>query len=282
MGKLVGKYVMVGGVRTHYFEAGSGPKVILLHSGEFGGCAELSWENNIEELSKHFHVIAPDFLGFGYTDKLRDFISHGVRMINHMTDFLKVMCIDKADFVGNSMSGRLLCRVASMENPVWPIRRMVVANGAGFEPDNEARRTLQDYDATKESMQKILKVLFHDPKWYNDEAYLERRHQLSLLPGAWEVAAAARFKSPAVPPRPQFGREDKIPYEKIQVPTLLIAGKYDQLLPEGNNKELVERMPYGEEMVIDGCAHCPNIEKADIFNKAVIEFFTKEMPQAEQ
>ena len=44
-----GKYVSVDGIRTHYFEAGEGqrgkkPSVLLLHSAEYGGAAEFSWE----------------------------------------------------------------------------------------------------------------------------------------------------------------------------------------------------------------------------------------------
>jgi pimeloyl-ACP methyl ester carboxylesterase len=193
-------YVMVDGIKTHYLEAGSGPHLILLHSGEFGACSEMSWELNIEAFSKHFHVLAPDFIGFGRSDKLRDFGSHGARMLRHISRFLEVMCVDKADFVANSIAGRFLCRVASASQPIWPIRRMVCISGAGLEPANVERTVLQSYDATRESMRAILKALFHQEKWWTDEDYLTRRHELSLLPGAWEVAAAARFKSPAVPP----------------------------------------------------------------------------------
>jgi pimeloyl-ACP methyl ester carboxylesterase len=45
---------------------------VLLHFGEFGGSAELCWEFNIGPLAGDFRVIAPDWLGFGGTDKLRD------------------------------------------------------------------------------------------------------------------------------------------------------------------------------------------------------------------
>jgi len=37
------RYLDVGGIRTHYLDAGDGPPVVLLHSGEFGGSAELCW-----------------------------------------------------------------------------------------------------------------------------------------------------------------------------------------------------------------------------------------------
>ena len=38
------RYVSVDRIRTHYLEAGAGPPVVLFHSGEFGGAAEISWE----------------------------------------------------------------------------------------------------------------------------------------------------------------------------------------------------------------------------------------------
>jgi 2-hydroxymuconate-semialdehyde hydrolase len=59
MGSIQSKFVEVQGVRTHYLEGGAGPKLVLLHSGEFGGCAEITWEFNIEKLARQFRVYAP-------------------------------------------------------------------------------------------------------------------------------------------------------------------------------------------------------------------------------
>ena len=265
------KYVMVDLIRTHYLEAGDGPLVVLLHSGEFGGCSEMSWEYNIPVLAKKFRVLAPDFLGFGRTDKLRDFGGHGARMIQHITRFLEVMCVEKADFIGNSIAGRFLCRVASAKPMIWPMRRIVCASGAGVEPDNEQRRTLQNYDGSKESMRRVLQALFHNKTWWEDEQYLARRHELSLLPGAWEVAAAARFKSPSTPERAAYGRPDRTPYEQITVPALYIAGADDPLIEPGWER-VAERTPKARSLVLQNCGHCPNIECADAFNEAVLAF----------
>ena len=73
-----GNYVSVDGVRTHYLEAGiehrgRKPSVVLLASAEYGGAAEMTWEFNIGPLGQHYHVLAPDHLGFGLTDKIHDF-----------------------------------------------------------------------------------------------------------------------------------------------------------------------------------------------------------------
>ena len=266
------KYVDVEGIRTHYLEAGEGPVLVLLHAGEFGGCAEISWQYNIALLSKHFRVLAPDFIGFGRSDKIRDFGGHGARMIRHITVFLKVMCIENADFIGNSVSGRFLCRVASAPQPVWPIRRMICVSGGGFEPDNEERRMLQDYDASREGMRKVLKVLFHNAKWWEDEDYLDRRYAMSVMPGAWEVAAASRFKSPVVPERPMFGRPDRTVYENISVPTLFVAGANDRLLEPNYWTTVAARTPKGQYLVYENSGHCPHIENADEFNEASLKF----------
>ena len=71
------RFVQVDGIRTHYLEAmpadreGSDhERVVLVHSGEFGARAELSWRHNIAELGRQFHVYAPDLVGFGRTELL--------------------------------------------------------------------------------------------------------------------------------------------------------------------------------------------------------------------
>ena len=55
--------IIAGDIKTHFVEAGSGPDLVLLHGGEYGASAEITWRANIESLSKTFHVIAPDLLG---------------------------------------------------------------------------------------------------------------------------------------------------------------------------------------------------------------------------
>src|SRR5208282_583988 len=111
------QFVTIDGIRTHYLEAGSGRPVVLLHAGEFGGCAELSWEKTIPFLSPHYRVIAPDWLGFGFTDKVHDFESGQRRRTIHMSRFLKRLRIDSAAYVGNSMGGNLLARALAAEPP---------------------------------------------------------------------------------------------------------------------------------------------------------------------
>src|SRR5258708_9449928 len=66
------KFIDVNGIRTRYFEKGTGPIVVLFHGGHFGShdaadCAE-DWSLNFDGLAQWFHVYPVDKIGQGYTD----------------------------------------------------------------------------------------------------------------------------------------------------------------------------------------------------------------------
>jgi 2-hydroxymuconate-semialdehyde hydrolase len=273
-----GQYCLVDGIRTHYLEAGAAHRgrrasVLLLHSAEYGGAAEFSWEFNLEALGEHFHVVAPDHLGFGLTDKIFDFNGQFERRITHIRRFLEVLGIGRAHVVGSSMSGGMSLAVAARQQPDWPIERLAVCSGGGEAPDNEARRILNTYDGTRTHMRRIVEVLFVDPKWPGDDVYVERRWAMAALPGAWEATSAARFRAPF---REASGRRerDNIAYGAIRVPTLVMAGRLDPLREPGYTDEFVPLIPDARLHVFERAAHMGNIECADEFNGRLLHFLT--------
>ena len=261
--RFSGKYIEVDGLRTHYFDEGEGPTILLFHGGEFGCASELSWEFMLPELAKTHRVIAPDWLGFGRTAKVHDFESGSRRRAQHMRRFIELMGIESADIVGSSMGGTNAAKMLGADTDALPARTLTLIGAGGFSPDNEARAKLTGYDCSRESMQELLWALFYSPRWYDDEAYIDRRFELSLLPGAWEATAAARFKNPQVQQRPEFGNADPLQYEQLELPVLVIAGAQDKLKPVGYAEEIVQRLPDGQVSVIDECGHSANIEQAE-------------------
>jgi pimeloyl-ACP methyl ester carboxylesterase len=274
--------VMVDGIRTHYFDLGTGPPVVLLHSGEFGADAATSWEFNMAALAAAHRVIAPDWLGFGGTDKLHDFGGGKARRLWHLRRFLEVLDITAATFIGSSMGATALIQSVASTPSTLPATAAVICSGGGFVPDNEARRTVLSYDGTLESMRAILRVLFYDQRFAEDEAYLRRRHEASILPGAWEAVAAARFRSPLTPPRSTYGADDHTAYEQVAIPTLAIAGENDTLRNPGYAEEMIARIPGAELCVFTECGHLPNIEKAAEFNELVLDFLRRHRTDAER
>ena len=274
------KYVSVDGIGTHYLEAGDAmrgvrPSILLLHSAEFGGAAEITWAENINVLGQHYHVLAPDHLGFGRTEKIFDFGNQFERRIRHIKRFLEIMAVGPVHVMGSSMSGGLSLTVASRKQPDWPLRSVVCCSGGGDAPDNEARKILNSFDGTKEHMRAIVDTMFVDKSYAADEAYITRRWELATLPGAWEATAAARFKAPFREAARVRSERDHIPYGNIAVPTLVFAGKYDPLRLPGYTDGFVPQIPRAQLHVFENAGHMGNIECADEFNARTLAFLAE-------
>jgi pimeloyl-ACP methyl ester carboxylesterase len=268
------KSVTVNGLVTSYLEAGQGDPVVLLHGGEFSVNAELGWENNIAALAAHHRVLAPDMLGFGGTAKVIDFNDGRGMRIRHIARFCQAVGIESAHFVGNSMGAVNLFVDATSESPALPVRSMVTICGGGDIQRNEYSAALYDYDATLPGMRRIVEALFHDPSYPANDAYVQRRYESSIAPGAWEALAAARFRRPGLEPPtlPSSAR----PYERIAVPTLVMEGACDKLLPAGWAAEIADQIPGGRSLVIPKAGHCPQIEQPSVVNHVLVDFLAEQ------
>ncbi len=263
--------VLVDGLLTSYLEAGQGDPVILLHGGEFGADACLGWERTIGALAHRHRVLAPDMLGFGGSAKVVDFTDGRGMRIRHIARFCEVMGIESAHFVGNSMGAINLFVDATSDAPVLPVRSLVAICGGGEIQRNEHVSALYDYDATFEGMRRIVAALFADPSYPANGHYVRRRYESSIAPGAWESLAAARFRRPGL--EPPVTPSSKRAYERITVPTLVVEGGADKLLPAGWSAEIAEQIADGRSAVIPEAGHCPQIEQPNAVNELLLEFF---------
>lgn len=103
-------------INAFYREAGdrSKPTVLLIHGG--GNCSSLNWRYQILALAEHFHVIAPDLVGYGNT---REPAGHTATLAYHenfIAQFMDALGIKSANLVGNSMGGGISAGVAA-NNP---------------------------------------------------------------------------------------------------------------------------------------------------------------------
>lgn len=268
------KTVLVDGLVTGYLEAGQGDPVILLHGGEFGVNAEIAWENNIAALAQRYRVLALEMLGFGESAKVIDFNDGRGMRIRHIARFCDAAGVESAHFVGNSMGAVNLFVDATSESPVLPARSLVMICGGGEIQRNEHSAALYDYDATVDGMRRIVEALFYDPSYVVDESYVQRRYDSSIAPGAWEALAGARFRRPGLepPPLPSSARA----YDRIAVPTLVIEGGRDKLLPRGWAAEVAGQIASARSAVIPDAGHCPQIEQPAAVNDLLLAFLAEQ------
>jgi pimeloyl-ACP methyl ester carboxylesterase len=262
--------IEVDGLATSYLEAGNGDPVVLLHGGEFGAGAELAWEHTIAALAENYRVLAPDMLGFGESAKVVDFTDGRGMRIRHIARFCAELGVESAHFVGNSMGAVNLLADLTSPAPKLPVRSLVAICGGGDIQRNEHSAALYDYDATLDGMRRIVTALFADPAYPADDAYVRRRYESSIAPGAWEALAAARFRRPglAPPPPPSAQRA----YDRVGVPTLIVEGARDKLLRAGWAAAIAGQIAGARSTVIPEAGHCPQIEQPASLNAVLVDF----------
>jgi 2-hydroxymuconate-semialdehyde hydrolase len=262
--------IVVGDIKTHFLEAGSGPHLVLLHGGEYGASAEITWRYNIEELAQRFHVIAPDILGWGQTDKIYSFSDPAGLRIKHLQRFLETLGIGKAYFVGNSAGGGLVLRGSVRRPPPLQIEKMVTICGNASVFKTTAQADLDNYTPSIENMKKIVALLYQDPKWQSAENVRER-YDSSIIPGAWETLSAARLRSPAHQVR-STTEEFVKQLSQLDIPLLIMSCEHDPLNQRDWDVNFQKIVPGSKVYRFMHSAHEPQIEETNEFNRVLTEF----------
>ena len=262
--------LLVGDIKTHFLEAGSGPDLVLLHGGEYGASAEITWRHNFATLARSFHVVAPDIVGWGQTDKLYSFTDPAGLRIRHMQRFLEALDIGNAFFVGNSAGGGLILRASVRQPAPLQIRKMVTicGNASVFKTNSQA--DLENYTPSLDNMKKIVQLLYHDARWHTDENIRER-YDSSIIPGAWETLSAARLRSPAHQAR-STTEEFVKQLSQLTVPLLIMSCEHDPLNQPDWDVNFQKIVPDSRVYRFMRSSHEPQIEETEEFDRVLTEF----------
>jgi pimeloyl-ACP methyl ester carboxylesterase len=270
MAKYERRVINAGGIKTQFLEAGKGPDLVLLHGGEYGASAEITWRYNIDKLAKHFHVIAPDMLGWGGTEKIYNFSDPAGYRIRHLQRLLEILSIRKALFVGNSAGGGTILRASVVDPIPFVMEKMVTICGNASVFKTVSQEHLENYTPSLENMGKVVRLLFHDKKWHTPEN-IEERYQASIIPGAWEALSAARLRSPAHQAR-STTEEFVKKLSQLKTPLLLMSCEHDPLNQKDWDVNFRKIVPRSQVHRFMHSAHEPQIEETDEFNRVLIDF----------
>ncbi|MBI2360382.1 MAG: alpha/beta hydrolase, partial [Deltaproteobacteria bacterium] len=130
-------FVDVHGIRTRYFDKGSGEVLVLFHGSHFGttdACnSAIDWELNFDRLAQWFRVIAIDKLGQGHTDNPKSDDDYTMAaVVRHAYQFLAAMGLTNAHVIGHSRGGYLVARL-TLEHPEV-IRSCTIINSGTLAP----------------------------------------------------------------------------------------------------------------------------------------------------
>lgn len=269
----------VGGVRTHYLAAGAtGRPLVLLHGGGTDS-ASLSWRPSMGLFSQTCRVIAPDLPGYGQSPRPRvDYtIEYYTEFLNH---FVHALGLSEFSLVGLSLGGHIAASF-TLQFPST-IERLVLVDSAGLGtqwhwrtlawlmvrmpevPDTVWRMAGRSRPAIRFSLRNIV----HDPQVITEEIVTEISQTIATHGAgrAWRSYVEHEMDWSG------FRNNFLNRLAEITLPTLIVHGSHDRLVPVKWAKRAHQLIPDSKLCILEKCGHWPPREKPIEFTGAVLEF----------
>jgi 2-hydroxymuconate-semialdehyde hydrolase len=269
----IGLKISAGGIETNYHDMGedSGTPLLLLHGSGPGVTAWANWRFNLPVLSETRRVVAPDMVGFGYTERPAGVDYNLDTWVRHGIDFLDALGIAKADVVGNSYGGALALAMA-IRHPDR-IRRLVLMGAAGVDFElTPGLDAVWGYTPSVENMRELIRMFAFNQEMMSDEL-AELRYRASVRPG-YQEAFASMFPAPRQRWVDALASSEK-DIRAMDKETLIIHGRDDVIVPPVTSRKLFEYIEYAQLHLFGRCGHWTQIEHADRFNKLVTDFLNE-------
>jgi pimeloyl-ACP methyl ester carboxylesterase len=240
--EVVERRVTVAGRPVRYGVAGAGDPVVLIH-GLAGSWRW--WRPSIPALAEHYLVHLVDLPGFGLTRRGQRFVLG--EAADWLLEWMRAIDLEAVHLVGHSMGGYIAVHLAAAAPEA--VRRLVLVAPAG----SEHGRTMLGY-----GLPLLVTVCHLAP------SFLPVLARDALRSGPVTVWRAARQL---------LGGDLSESLQRVTVPTLLIWGAHDRLVPPVIGRGLRAAMPCARLLIIEGAGHVPMYERPREFDAAVLAFF---------
>jgi 4,5:9,10-diseco-3-hydroxy-5,9,17-trioxoandrosta-1(10),2-diene-4-oate hydrolase len=240
------KDIEVLGHRVRYWEAGEGDPIVLVHG--FSGSAPFEWAPVIPGLAERNRVIALQVIGFAPSEQ-PDIAYTTEALVRHLGAFMHALKLENITLVGESFGG-------------WHVAAYAV-HAARFGQPAIARLALVGGAVCVKKFPGPEAKGFVDPEW---------QAAADALPAAMRAvndptrAAIMRDSGLSTddPTREQLA--------SIAVPTLLLWGARDELIPLDCGEDAARLIPRARLVVLDNVGHIPSVEAAGDFVRVVSHF----------
>jgi pimeloyl-ACP methyl ester carboxylesterase len=242
-------FVEVRGCRIRLRRGGSGAPLLFLH-GASGAPVILPF---MEKLAQRYDVLVTEHPGYGMSAE-PEWLENIHDVAYFYLDFLKQLGLSGVTLVGSSMGGWIAMEIAVRDTS--RLKSLVLVSPAGV-----AVQGARPADIFLLPPEEMVRRLFHDQKLAEArlampediDLSLKNRHTTARL--AWEP----RLHDPHLPKW----------LHRIDVPTKIVWGREDRILPVGIADELKRLLPHATVHVIERCGHLPHAERVDEFVKIV-------------
>jgi 2-hydroxy-6-oxonona-2,4-dienedioate hydrolase len=267
-------YVDVGQWRTRVLDIGEGDKVVVLANGTSGHIE--AWTQNVRALAlAGYRVIGYDYPGHGYTT-LTDHDLEIPEYESHLLGLLDALNLQRVHLAGESLGGWIAVKFAA-QHPERLLSVILSAPGGrvvGEQKVDKAQSVSRQAvtEPTFENVKKRLQVVIHDPQKITEELVRVRQAIYSRDPTGANMAHIAVLRQPEQRWRNRVKDED---FAAIPVPALFVWTDHEPTGDAAEGRRLAELIPQGEFLLVEGSAHWPQWEGAEVFNAAAVSFLNK-------
>jgi pimeloyl-ACP methyl ester carboxylesterase len=279
--------IILHGHRLAYRIAGPEPggdqPVILLVHGMAGSSA--TWREVMPRLAQHATVIAPDLLGHGASAKPRHDYSLGT-FASSLRDLLVALDFERATFVGQSLGGGVTMQLA-YQHPERCERLVLVGSGGLGSDVSWILRLL-----TLPGAEYVMPLLF--PSFVRDagnavsrrlrdlgikapQLEQEWRGYVSLTDPETRTAFVRTLRAVIDVTGQTVSAHDRL-YLASDLPTLVIWGQRDHIIPVSHAHAAHEALPGSRLEIFENCGHFPHCEDPERFARVVLHFLDDTEP----
>ena len=262
---------VVDGVSLHVRDTGprSAPVLVLLHGL---GASLHTWEPWARALEAEYRVVRFDFPGHGLSGPAADGDYSDARTHRLLSALLDTLGVSQATLVGNSMGGRIAWSFAAARSARVDRLVLIAPDGfasPGFEYDKPAEVPavlgVMQWVLPRFMLKANLTPAYADPARLGDSV-VTRYHDLMLAPGNRGALFARMKQTMLTDPLPRL--------RTIAVPTLLLWGEQDQMIPVSNAQDYRRAIPQAQLVTLPAVGHLP-FEEAPLEALAPLQEFLR-------
>jgi pimeloyl-ACP methyl ester carboxylesterase len=246
--RITQQAITVDSLSIHYAAVGHGEPLVFVHglSGSWRW-----WSRNIPTLAKHYRLYLIDLPGFG---SMRHFARHFQlpETAIWLDKLLQELGLNEVHLIGHSMGG-YICMAYTVLRPA-KVKRLVLVDSIGIRYQSLFGEERLQLRLTNLALLAVFKTTPHFwPYIFYD--YLRAGHTM-VMRAARQIIALDAARTIAA----------------VNVPTLLIWGANDDLVPLSLGRQLHQQLTGSRLLVLENTNHFPMFERPHEFNTALLDF----------
>lgn len=270
-------HVTIDGVSLSYQDGGRGHPLVFVHGL---AATSFSWSWVASALATEYRTICFDLMGSGLSDKPADEQYTLQRQGELIWGAIRQLGLERPTLIGHSLGGGVcLSMLRALNGGYGEVSGLVLVDTVCYRKRLPWFLSLLKLPVLPRLGMKIIpekwgyslvgKVMYGRRTGISKES-VEAYSSALALPGGHEALISTAYQI-----MPMDMDEFVASYSRICVPTTIIWGEHDRVLPIRFGRQLAQQIPSSGSHVVNESGHCPQEERPDVVISVLREFLAK-------